>query len=172
MQPLKTYVLSIFTALICAFPHITYADTIPSPSGDIILTVTGAGITPNQGDALVFDRETLMALGMEKIETTTIWTEGTQSFEGVPLSALTAVLNVTDGTILATAINDYTVEIPFSDAVSGGPIIAMRHNEKEMSVREKGPLWIIYPYDQSARYRSDVIYSRSIWQLDRIQIVE
>jgi hypothetical protein len=42
---------------------------------------------------------------------------------------------------------------------------------KTMSVRDKGPLWIIYPYDSSADYRTEVVYSRSIWQLDRIEAV-
>jgi hypothetical protein len=40
-----------------------------------------------------------------------------------------------------------------------------------MSVRDKGPLWVIYPYD-SDDYRSEVIYSRSIWQLDRLEVVQ
>ena len=75
-------------------------------------------------------------------------------------------------TLRATAINDYTVEIPVSDAVEGGPIIAYSVDGKPMSVRDKGPLWVIYPYDSGAQYRSEVIYSRSIWQLDRIEVVK
>ena len=79
-------------------------------------------------------------------------------------------MGVTDGTLLATAINDYTVEIPVSDAVPGGPIVAYLMDGQEMPVRDKGPLWIVYPYDSSAAYRSEVVYSRSIWQLDRIEV--
>jgi hypothetical protein len=41
-----------------------------------------------------------------------------------------------------------------------------------MSVRDKGPLWVIYPYDSDAAYRTEVIYSRSIWQLDRLEVVQ
>ena len=41
-----------------------------------------------------------------------------------------------------------------------------------MSIRDKGPLWVVYPYDSSADYRTEVIYSRSIWQLDRIEVVD
>jgi len=39
-------------------------------------------------------------------------------------------------------------------------------------LREKGPLWVIYPYDSDAKFRTEVIYSRSIWQLDRLAIVQ
>lgn len=135
-------------------------------AGDTVLSLT------HNGQTQTFDRATLQALGTTTIETTTIWTEGPQVFEGVSLARLAQEIGVQDGTILATAINDYTVEIPLSDAVENGPIIAMTMNGAEMSVRDKGPLWIVYPYDADADYRTEVIYSRSIWQLDRIELVQ
>lgn len=133
---------------------------------DTILTLT------YNGEMQEFDRAALEALGLETIETTTIWSEGLQSFEGVSLARLAREIGAQEGTLLATAINDYTVEIPLTDAVENGPIIAMSLNGEEMSVRDKGPLWVIYPYDASADYRTEVIYSRSIWQLDRIEVVQ
>ena len=125
-----------------------------------------------EGQTQTFDRDALEALGTSTIETTTIWTEGTQVFEGVSLARLAQEIDVQDGTLLATAINDYSVEIPLSDAVENGPILAMTMNGAEMSVRDKGPLWVIYPYDADADFRTEVIYSRSIWQLDRIEVVQ
>lgn len=135
-------------------------------AGDTVLTLT------HNGQTQMFDRAALEALGTTTIETTTIWTEGTQIFEGVSLVRLAQEIEAQDGTLLATAINDYTVEIPLSDAVENGPILAMTMNGAEMSVRDKGPLWIVYPYDADADYRTEVIYSRSIWQLDRIEVVQ
>jgi hypothetical protein len=135
-------------------------------AGDTILTLTHNGQTQS------FDREALAELGTQTIETTTIWTEGTQTFEGVSLHRLAQEIGVTEGKFLATAINDYTVEIPLSDAVEDGPILAMTMNGAEMSVRNKGPLWVVYPYDAKADYRTEVVYSRSIWQLDRIEVGE
>ena len=67
---------------------------------------------------------------------------------------------------------DYAVTIPTSDAVEGGPIIAYEMDGKPMSRRDKGPLWVIYPFDDSAKYRTETIYSRSIWQLNRIKFIE
>ena len=57
-----------------------------------------------------------------------------------------------------------------SDAVEEGPIVAYEMDGKLMSRRDKGPLWLIYPYSSNAEYRTEVIYSRSIWQLDRMAI--
>lgn len=143
------------------------ADSIPATTGDVILTVTGV-----ENEPVLFDRERLSSLGLETVETMTIWTEGTQTFEGVLLKSITDALGVEGGTLLATAINDYTVGIPVTDAVENGPIIAITLNGEKMSIRDKGPLWVIYPYDSSAEYRTEVVYSRSIWQLDRIEVVD
>ncbi len=145
------------------------AATAASHEEEVVLTVTGT--TAAEGP-VAYDRAALADLGSETVTTTTIWTEGPQVFTGVPLHILLDSLGVTEGTLLASAINDYTVEIPVTDAVPGGPIVAYALDGEPMSVRDKGPLWIIYPYDTNPEYQSEVIYARSIWQLDRIEVTE
>jgi hypothetical protein len=140
--------------------------TALAEDGPVLLTITGLG------DPVTFDLAQLKALKPETFETTTIWTEGVETFTGVSLATLMDELGVEDGTLEAMAINDYAVEVPVSDAVEGGPIVAYLMNGKEMSVRDKGPLWIVYPYDANPDYQSEVTYSRSIWQLDRIDVTE
>lgn len=151
---------------------IAHAQSVETPRGDVLLTVSGDIDVTNVDDSLQLDRAALKAIGGTAFETTTIWTDGVSRFEGVSLKAFADMVGADAGTFLATAINDYTVEIPVSDAVDGGPIIAYLKDGDEMSVRDKGPLWIVYPYDSSAAYRSEVIFSRSIWQLDRIKVVQ
>ncbi|MBY6068413.1 molybdopterin-dependent oxidoreductase [Leisingera aquaemixtae] len=148
------------------------AENLGQPSGEVVLTVSGAPKTDNAGGAAQFDLAMLEGLGAVEFETSTIWTQGVQHFEGVPLDQLVDRLDITGTTLRATAINDYAVDIPLSDAVEGGPIIAYKLNGEEMSVRDKGPLWIVYPYDSKTEYQSEVVYSRSIWQLDRIEVIE
>jgi hypothetical protein len=155
-------------ALCVAAPAL--AEDLPAPTGDILLTVTGAISVMNQGDAAVFDLDMLKAVGEVTFKTTTPWTEGEQSFTGVPLEALMQAVGVAGGTLTAKAINDYAIEIPVSDAVADGPIIAYLQNGDPMSVREKGPLWVVYPYDLKEDYQAEVIYSRSIWQLTNIDV--
>lgn len=146
------------------------AQTLDAPSGEVVLTVTGDIAVRNADGAAVFDRAMLEAIEPVEFTTKTMWTEGPQVFTGVLLADLLALLGVTEGTLRATAINDYAVDIPVSDAVEGGPIVAYLLNGQPMSIRDKGPLWIVYPYDARREYRSEVIYSRSIWQLDRLEV--
>lgn len=150
----------------------SFAENLPALAGDVVLTVSGNVEKTNAGKTTVLDLKMLEALETTTIETTTIWTEGTQVFQGVSLKALVEELGIKGTMLRASAINDYTVEVPMSDAVEGGALVAYRLNGENMSVRDKGPLWIIYPYDSDADYRTEVIYSRSIWQLDRIEAID
>ncbi|TMV61448.1 oxidoreductase, partial [Thioclava sp. BHET1] len=146
--------------------------SLPAPTGPVLLSVSGAIAVTNTAKGAAFDLAMLEALPKVSFKTTTIWTEGEQSFTGVALRDVLDRLGAKGKTLKATATNDYAVKIPVSDAVSGGPIIAYLNNGKPMSLRDKGPLWIVYPYDAKPAYQTEVIYSRSIWQLDRLEVTE
>lgn len=145
-------------------------DPLTTPEGAVLLTVTGEITATNVGDSAQFDLEMLRAMDPETFATSTIWTDGVHRFTGVSLQALMDRLGVESGTIEARAINDYAIEIPLDDPTSEAPIIAFAVNGEPISRREKGPLWIVYPFDSSAEFRSEVLYARSIWQLDRIHV--
>lgn len=148
------------------------ASALDAAEGEVVLTVSGSLEATNAGETAQFDMAMLMSMPETSFATTTLWTEGEKTFTGVTLSEILAMLGVTEGTIRASAINDYTIEIPVESVGSAAPIIAYAIDGAAMSRRQKGPLWIIYPYDSDADYRTEVIYSRSIWQLDRLEIVQ
>ncbi|SEN52845.1 hypothetical protein [Palleronia pelagia] len=157
--------------LLILFSTLSWAGESPKDDTSVILTVTGSLDHEDGEDIVQFDLERLRALDETRVETSTIWTNGTHVFHGTSLAAFVDALNISEGKLRARAINDYAVDIPVSDAVEGGPILAWHLDGAPMSLREKGPLWLIYPYDSDSQYRSDLIYSRSIWQLDRIEII-
>jgi hypothetical protein len=138
----------------------------------ILLTVTGRIAPPNGAKFATFDLAALRALPQTTFQTATIWTEGRPTFTGVSLRVLLDEVGAAGRKIHAVALNDYAVDIPVTDAVEGGPIVAYEIDGKALPIRNRGPLWIVYPYDARADYRSEVIYARSIWQLDRIEIRE
>jgi hypothetical protein len=146
------------------------AADLPPLTGEVILTVSGLDPKKFEGGQVAFDLGRMAALGETHVHTSTIWTEGVHDYTGVSLKDLTGFLGLTEGILTGMAINDYAVEIPVSDAVEGGPILAYAQDGVMMSVRDKGPIWVIYPFDMNPDYRSEVIFSRSIWQLDRIEV--
>lgn len=141
-------------------------DAPPALTGPVILTVATGPDTVED-----FDLAALQALPVTTFETSTIWTEGVSTFTGVALSDLMARFSSQGTRLRATALNDYAIEIPIGDAVSDGPILAYFRDGAAMNVRDKGPLWIVYPYDADPAYRTEVVYSRSIWQLRTLEIL-
>lgn len=152
-------VLALFCMILPAVAGVARADE------QVILTVIRAD------DVVEYTIEDLRSLEEQTFRTETIWSSGLQEFKGVPLKALLDDLGVSQGWLKARAINDYAVDVPVSDAVENGPIIAYERNGTPMSVRDKGPLWLVYPFDSNPDYRTEVIYSRSIWQLDRLEVL-
>lgn len=130
---------------------------------DILLTLTAKDGTAQRLTLADFQR-----MQPKEIHTNTIWTQGVQRFKGVSLRQVLAQADIHEGTISAVAVNDYMVDIPVADLTDQAPIIAFLHNDQPMSVRDKGPLWVVYPYDSDKSFQTKVVYSRSIWQLNRI----
>lgn len=72
--------------------------------------------------------------------------------------------------ITAVAFNDYKTEIPADDATMHDVIVARLMNNRPMPIREKGPLFIVYPFDTKAELRSELYYNRAAWQLNALHI--
>ncbi|HPE26297.1 molybdopterin-dependent oxidoreductase [Albidovulum sp.] len=165
--------LATATLLAAAFP--AGANSLPPlspPKGEVLLTVCGKIKVRNQGDCAAFDLAEIRSVGPVTMETTTIWTDGIQKFEGVPLRALLERVGAEGQHVWAAAANDYGADIPLVETETEAPVIAYLLNGEVMSLRDKGPLWIVYPYDADIRYRSDVAYSRSVWQLVSLNVTE
>jgi len=113
----------------------------------------------------------LAALPQVEFTTTTIWTEGEMTFSGPSLSGLLATLGVAGADVEMTAINNYKVRVPREAIETDVPIVANRIDGRGFGVRQKGPLWVMYPYDAEERYRSEVFFSYSIWQLKSIRVL-
>lgn len=135
-----------------------------SARSDVVLTVN----KPQIGQ-VSFTMEQLHQFPQTVIETTTPWTEGTQRFVGVALHVLLGDIPSSDMLSLR-AVNDYTVSIPVSAVDTEVPVVAYERNGKAMSVRDKGPLWLVYPFDLNPEFRTETVFSRSIWQLVEITV--
>lgn len=160
---------SVIALLVAVQPG--FSDALPSFHGPVILTVTGLPLADHPDGEAIFDLPILEALGQTKIETTSIWTDGKHVFTGVPLAALVHLLKIEGTNLRLHALNDYAADIPAAEVEDNAPILAYEMDGAPMPVRDKGPIWVIYPYDADARYRTDTSFTRSVWELDRIDVL-
>lgn len=146
------------------------ADALLAPTGPVILEVTGAIANTNSAGKAQFDRATLDAMATDTLQTSTPWTKGVQRFHGFPLAALLKTVGATGTTVKAIALNDYSAVLPIADSVESGAFVVVRQDGKPMSVRDRGPLWIVFPYDTDSRLTADVYLNRSVWQIKELLI--
>jgi hypothetical protein len=147
-----------------------WAQQLATPVGPPILTISGKISRTSDGKAAAFDLAGLEAVGRTTLATSTKWTEGVVPFEGVPMATLLDAVGASGTEIVAIALNDYQVTIPIDDFRKYGVILAYRRNGSPMPVRDRGPLWIIYPFDQVPALKADIYYSRCAWQLKSIEV--
>lgn len=146
------------------------AAALDPPEGPVILEVGGAIANTNANGEAAFDLALLERHGGQVLRTETPWTEGMVEFEGIGGRELFELLGAEGTLVAARALNDYQVEIPIEDFREGRLLVAYRRDGAEMSVREKGPLWIVYPFSEDETYLSVTYQTRSIWQLRRLEV--
>ncbi len=162
--------LAIFAAALFTLQSAASAASLPKPEGEPILAISGNIANTNDGDVALLDREMLESLGSAKIRTQTPWYEQPVEFEGVPMKALMDYVGAKGTDVTATALNDYQSTVPMTDFEQYGVILAMKRDGQTMPVRDKGPLWLVYPYDSNPDLNTDKYYSRSAWQVKELNV--
>lgn len=141
-----------------------------TPTGKTVLTISGQISETNVDDRFLFDMNMIEALPQHRFTTGTPWHPEKHEFSGPLLRELLARVGADGEIVQAIALNDYKVDIPIADARNFDMIVAMQMDGEPMSVRNKGPLFILYPFDQQHETQSQVYYNRAIWQLKAIHI--
>ncbi len=146
------------------------ARTLPTPKGKLVLTVSGKISVTNKGDTAEFDRAMLEDIGMESFTTSTPWYSGPTKFEGIPMAKLLDRLGASGEHLMVVALNDYSSDIPVADVRKYKVLLALKVNDEYISVRDKGPLFIIYPFDTDPDLQHQTYYGRSVWQVSKIVV--
>lgn len=157
-------------ALLCLSALSSATLALDTPKERPILAVSGKIAEKNAGETARFDMKMIEALPQHSFTTRTPWFDKPVKFTGPLLADLLAAVKANGSSISAVAINDYKISIPMTDATKFQVIVARLIDDKPIPVREKGPLFVVYPFDSSAELRTSTYYERSIWQLKAIDV--
>jgi len=146
------------------------APELAKPAGSPILTVSGRIAVTNGDGGAEFDRAMLEAMRTNSFTTTTPWYERAVAFEGVLAADLMRAVGARGETVTAYALNDYATEIPITDFERFGVLLALKRDGAYMPVRDKGPIFLIYPFDNAPELKTRRYYSRCAWQLRRLVV--
>ncbi|MER2604912.1 MAG: hypothetical protein ABTQ29_03700 [Siculibacillus sp.] len=146
------------------------AATFEAPKATVVLTVSGKIANTNAGEKADFDLAMLEEMPSRVTETETPWTKGRPKFKGVLGSALLDKVGASGTTLHIVALNDYAVDVPIEDFRKWPVILATRKDGETMSVRDKGPIFVIYPFDLDRGLYNEKYFSRSAWQVRSIEV--
>lgn len=158
------FVLAVLTALLTMSSHL-HAEQLPPPKGRPILEISGAIGRTNAPGKAVFDLAMLEALGLQELVTTTPWTEGEQHFSGIDPRALLRAVEARGSELEARALDDYRVVVPIADFDRFPVLLATRRDGRPMPVRDRGPLWLVYPWGTHPETADQPYRGRAVWQL-------
>jgi len=166
----RSFARTLLCAAAIGMPRISRADGLAAPTEKIILTISGKIGAVNKDGTAQFDRPMLEAIGWSSFETSTPWFSGISKFEGVLMEKLMDTVKASGQTIIATALNDYATELPRSDFSQFGVLLALKRDGEYMRVKNKGPIFIVYPYDRYPELKHQKFYGRSAWQVSRLVV--
>ncbi|WP_240798150.1 MULTISPECIES: oxidoreductase [unclassified Vibrio] len=145
-------------ALLCTCSALSFAN-----ENDAILTVN------DHGKKAYFTLEQLLAHADQEIMTDTPWTQDNTKFVGVSAQELLKLIGRDNADLKVVALNNYWSTIPYSDIEKYNPLFAVKKDGEVMSVRDKGPIWVIYPLTDFDELNNEVLHSRMVWQVSQIE---
>lgn len=151
-------------------PTAVLANALAVPTGEVILTIEGNIANTNGEGVAVFDLAMLDALPQRTTTTETPWYDDAQSFSGPVIQSLLEAIGAQGMTVTVRALNDYSAEILIEDLQANPVILASRLNGDVLSVRDKGPLFVVYPFDLDPSLYNEVYFGRSVWQVVSVTV--
>lgn len=156
--------------LLMSNASVVHAHPLPVPEGKVMLTVEG-DVSRTNGDGVArFDRDMLQALPQGTTVTHTPWTAGASHFKGPLLGAIYDAVGARGDSLHVVALNDFAADVPLTEAKEYGVILAMQRDGEPMPVREYGPLFVLYPFDDHPELQTEEVRFRSVWQVARIVV--
>lgn len=75
------------------------------------------------------------------------------------------------GTIAdVSAIDNYRIDVPVEDARNYDVILATQIDGQKLRVRDRGPVWVIYPLKDNPELATPIFEARSAWQVATIRM--
>lgn len=160
--------LWIATCLLFILVPMASAGELPTPEGEVILVVKGAISHTNAPGEARFDYAMLAELGLVTEQIDTEWTPAGAVFEGIRARKLVEAVGASGRRVRVTALNDYSVSVPFEDLADYDTILATSRDGQRLRLRNQGPVWLMYvPHDRPDELQT-VINHRMVWQLQTL----
>lgn len=129
----------------------------------------GAVVTLRFADAsgprqMQFTMAEIERLGVVAVTTSTPFTIGRLPLSGPPGYAIAQLVATDYSSVLVTSESGAVVEVE-AEVFNYEAILATRLSDAPLAVRDRGPFWLVYDFDQARPERRDFLRARSVWHV-------
>lgn len=114
----------------------------------------------------------LLSLPQQTFKTHHTWSKEADEFSGPLLQDVLNQVCPKASKLKLKAINDYQVDLDFDKIKQYEPVLALSMNGERLTIRNKGPIWIMIPFDKYTSVPERSLDEALVWQLSHIKILE
>lgn len=152
-------------------PRLSPGNTVPVPTGPVILSISGKIGLTNVGDRLDFDLATLEQIGLIEYQVDDPDMKYTVTHTGVLLEQVLKVAQISPDAkeLFTTALDDYKIAIPIDVTTRWPVMIATLRDGQRIPANERGPIEIVFP---NKHFSIDpLLYDPMwVWQLRTMEV--
>ena len=142
-------------------------EPLPAPTGEVLLTIRGAG-RPNVGPDVQVDLEGIESVGTSTMIIHEPFLNAELEMTGVLIEDLLAVADVDpDAELVWTALDDYQVRFSGRESGAESAYLATRVNGEPIEVADGGPIRVVFPEPDGTLARDS---NQWIWSLYLIEV--
>jgi len=154
----------------CAVVLVNTAHAIPAPQGEPILWISGKISHSNSASGIEMDEAMLQALDSGTIHTNNHVIEQVTEYSGPTLISLLEYVGATGTQVKVRAWDEYFATIPIADIKAYQVLLATHESGERMTIDDKGPFFIVFPFSDNPELKNDYYYSLSVWQIKEIVV--
>ena len=110
------------------------------------------------------------ALPLSEVRTRNPWEHGRVAYQGVLLRDLLRYVKARGKTLEISALNDFHTEISVRDAEKFNILLAYRREGVDLTMRDKGPFFVVFPFSDNSKLETEKRFTQSIWQVSHISV--
>jgi hypothetical protein len=147
-------------------------ESIPAPTGEVVLTIDGNISQTNVENKLQLDMATLEKIGVVQYDVNDPFVKEKITYSGVLLSEIlrAAGADASATTLTLRALDDYSTDMNIADADKWPVLVATRANGEYMAIDKNGPLISVFPFDDFPEIDHLTYDALWVWSMHEITV--
>lgn len=158
--PLKLTLIKSLLLLILCVPLFI------SASEKVLLEINSVSQSLHQKYTL----QQLQALPQYEMKVKTPWTTDSHIYKGPYLEDVFALAGIEGNRLTMFALDHYRVSFDFQRIKKYKPILALQVDGELLTIRSKGPIWVMLPLDDFKALGEAIYQDYLVWQLVKIDV--